>query len=159
MVLATFHKQHAASFVWPPMAWQVPGLSHNENSVRGSCGPDGYPGLNTAAAHLPRPVHLRQEGYEAEFDRHTLFYDVFHESGGAVKWIGPPLLNLRPWLAAAEAALHIEELAQCSRVTRPGVIQPGAVIIGEGFFISRHSREDPLGVVCRPPRSLHTPEG
>jgi Glycosyltransferase family 25 (LPS biosynthesis protein) len=165
MVLATFHKKHAAYSVWPPMAWQVLGLSNNENGVRGSYGPDGYPGLNAATAHLPRPcvrreivhpapvrlpggeppglrqpprpLHLRQEGYEAEFDRHTLFYDVFHEPGGAVKWIGPPLLNLRPWLEAAgcrdRVPLQIEELALCSRVTRPGVMQSGTLITGEGF--------------------------
>ena len=41
----------------------------------------------------PRPVDLRQPGYEDRFDTHTLFYDVFRVEHD-VELIGPPLLNL-----------------------------------------------------------------
>ncbi len=41
----------------------------------------------------PRPVELRQAGYDAAFDTHTLFYDVYRHEGHIV-FQGPPLLNL-----------------------------------------------------------------
>lgn len=46
----------------------------------------------------PRPVDLRQEGYDAAFDYKTLFYDVF-ESASGVTLVGPPLLNLESVLS------------------------------------------------------------
>jgi GR25 family glycosyltransferase involved in LPS biosynthesis len=40
-IMADHHKQFPAYGVWPPMAWQVEGLSNNENCVRGNYLPDG----------------------------------------------------------------------------------------------------------------------
>jgi hypothetical protein len=44
---------------------------------------------------VPRPQHLRQPGYEQEFDASTILYDLFWSPGGGhVVGIGPPLANL-----------------------------------------------------------------
>ena len=44
---------------------------------------------------VPRPRHLRQPGYEQEFDASTILYDLFWSPGGRdVVGIGPPLANL-----------------------------------------------------------------
>ena len=44
-IMADYHGQFPAYGVWPPMAWQVEGLSNNENCVRGNYYPDGRPNL------------------------------------------------------------------------------------------------------------------
>ena len=41
VVLADYHRRGGAYAVWPPMAWQVTGLSNNENTVRGNYRADG----------------------------------------------------------------------------------------------------------------------
>lgn len=41
VIMAEYHERYAAYAVWPPMAWQVKGLSNNENSVRGNYQEDG----------------------------------------------------------------------------------------------------------------------
>ena len=54
VVLADYHSQVAAYAVWPPMAWQVQGLSNNENCVRGNYRPDGTQSIyRECIAHLP----------------------------------------------------------------------------------------------------------
>ena len=53
---------------------------------------DPQSGLSRA---VPRPRHLRQPGYEQEFDASTILYDLFWSPGGGhVVGIGPPLANL-----------------------------------------------------------------
>jgi hypothetical protein len=42
----------------------------------------------------PRPVHLRQASYDAEYDYTTLFYDTVL-AGDSIRLIGPPLNNLQ----------------------------------------------------------------
>jgi hypothetical protein len=43
----------------------------------------------------PRPEHLRQPGYEEQFDRYTILYDLFWSPNGRdIIGIGPPLANL-----------------------------------------------------------------
>jgi hypothetical protein len=42
----------------------------------------------------PRPIHLRQVCYHAEYDYTTLFYDIVL-IGNTIRFIGPPLANLR----------------------------------------------------------------
>lgn len=43
----------------------------------------------------PRPLHLRQDGYEDRFDYSTMWYDCFqHASNDSVVLLGPPMLNL-----------------------------------------------------------------
>jgi hypothetical protein len=44
-IMADYHGEFPAYGVWPPMAWQVEGLSNNENCVRGNYYPDGRPNL------------------------------------------------------------------------------------------------------------------
>lgn len=41
VVLAEYHGKFPTYAVWPPMAWQVNGLSNNENAVRGNYRGDG----------------------------------------------------------------------------------------------------------------------
>ena len=60
----------------------------------------------------PRPLSLRHENYEDQFDFTTVFYDVFWSpAGDEIICLGPPLLNLEqdldrpsspgpPWRAA-----------------------------------------------------------
>jgi Glycosyltransferase family 25 (LPS biosynthesis protein) len=68
-IMADYHGQFPAYGVWPPMAWQVEGLSNNENTFRGNYHPDGrqilYPEIvaELDAAHgieppvrVPRPA-------------------------------------------------------------------------------------------------------
>lgn len=43
----------------------------------------------------PRPEGQRQPGYEDTFDFFTLFYDVFRLPGDGVRFMGPPLFNLK----------------------------------------------------------------
>jgi tetratricopeptide (TPR) repeat protein len=53
----------------------------------------------------PRPLSLRHEDYEDEFDFTTVFYDAFWNSAGdAIILIGPPLLNLEEDLDLAIVA-------------------------------------------------------
>ena len=53
----------------------------------------------------PRPLSLRHENFEDEFDFTTVFYDAFWSSAGdAVILIGPPLLNLETDLDLAVLA-------------------------------------------------------
>ncbi len=48
-----------------------------------------------------RPVRFRQEGFDAAFDKTTLFYDCFLlPDGRQALLLGPPLLNLAPTLSA-----------------------------------------------------------
>ena len=54
VVLADYHKQVPAYAVWPPMAWQICGLSNNENAIRGNYLQDGtQKWLRDAILHLP----------------------------------------------------------------------------------------------------------
>jgi GR25 family glycosyltransferase involved in LPS biosynthesis len=56
-IMADFHGQFPAYGVWPPMAWQVEGLSNNENCVRGNYLPDGRQRYLTEIIHdLPWPT-------------------------------------------------------------------------------------------------------
>ena len=53
----------------------------------------------------PRPLSLRHESYEDEFDFTTVFYDCFWNcTGDAIILIGPPLLNLEKDLDLAIVA-------------------------------------------------------
>ena len=49
----------------------------------------------------PRPHHLRQPGYEKDFDFKTLFYDVFRYRDQVVI-IAPPLFNLAPFFTGSQ---------------------------------------------------------
>ena len=54
VILAERHGRYPAYAVWPPMAWQVAGLSNNENSVRGNYRKDGTQGIyRECIRHLP----------------------------------------------------------------------------------------------------------
>jgi hypothetical protein len=46
------------------------------------------------ARQSARPAHMRQPGYDEEFDAGTLFYDVIRVPGDSLVFVGPPLLNL-----------------------------------------------------------------
>ena len=70
----------------------------------------------------PRPLDLRQPGYDERFDWTTLFYDVYR-SGDHVVFQGPPLLNLlKP----------LKEYDLFKRALRP--------LLGSGRHISRDRR-------------------
>ncbi len=43
----------------------------------------------------PRPLDLRQANYNDMFDFHTLFFDCFFLPSGALRFLGPPPMNLR----------------------------------------------------------------
>lgn len=48
----------------------------------------------------PRPVELRQDGYDEAFDFRTVFYDVFYmDDRKTVRLIGPPLLNFSDYIS------------------------------------------------------------
>ncbi|WCL55144.1 hypothetical protein [Gimibacter soli] len=50
----------------------------------------------------PRPPELQQPGYDAAFDKRTLFYDTFIPAGGRkVRLLGPSLLNLESELVGS----------------------------------------------------------
>jgi FkbM family methyltransferase len=54
VVLADYHRRVGAYAVWPPMAWQVEGLSNNEGCVRGNYRGNGEQRIyRQAIAHLP----------------------------------------------------------------------------------------------------------
>ncbi len=54
VILAEQHGRFPAYAVWPPMAWQVTGLSNNENSVRGNYRADGTQAIHRECIrHLP----------------------------------------------------------------------------------------------------------
>ena len=54
VILSDHHKHHAAYAVWPPMAWQVEGLSNIEHAFRGNYHPDGRQRIyEEAIANLP----------------------------------------------------------------------------------------------------------
>lgn len=67
----------------------------------------------------PRPPHLRNAAYAAQFDWDTLFYDVYRV-GRDVVFQGPPLLNLAdPWLASpALRGRRGPWLPRCRRIER-----------------------------------------
>ena len=51
-----------------------------------------------------RPVPLRDERFDEQFDATTLFFDAFrYEHSGRIVLLGPPLFNLAPAFAAMEA--------------------------------------------------------
>jgi hypothetical protein len=65
----------------------------------------------------PRPLSLRHESYEDDFDFATVFYDCFWSSAGdAIILIGPPLLNLETELELAIIAYP--SMAPCDIVLR-----------------------------------------
>lgn len=53
----------------------------------------------------PRALEKRQPEYESKFDSDTLFFDVFNSERG-VELVGPPLLNLRNYMADGEVILE-----------------------------------------------------
>lgn len=58
-------------------------------------------GLDTEVfRNPPRPENQRQPDYMHKFDHNTLFYDVFRD-GDHVRFVGPPLLNLKEQLGIA----------------------------------------------------------
>ncbi|MBL4790218.1 MAG: hypothetical protein JKY60_14695 [Kordiimonadaceae bacterium] len=60
----------------------------------------------------PRPVALRQKGYDDAFDFRTVFYDVFYMADKkTVRLIGPPLFNFADYLN--------EESFTCSKGNAP----------------------------------------
>ena len=86
----------------------------------------------------PRPLSLRHENYEDDFDFTTLFYDCFWNSAGdAIILIGPPLLNLEkdldlaiiayPSMARCEVTLRHMFLG-CQVVARPPAGTTGLVM-------------------------------
>ena len=65
----------------------------------------------------PRPLSLRHEGYEGDFDFTTVFYDCFWSSAGnTIILIGPPLLNLETELDLAIIAYP--SMVPCNLVLR-----------------------------------------
>jgi hypothetical protein len=61
-----------------------------------------------------RPIALRDEGFETQFDTTTLFFDAFRcESDDRIVLLGPPLLNLAPGFAKMRVAA-LPSRAQCS---------------------------------------------
>ena len=86
----------------------------------------------------PRPLSLRHESYEDDFDFTTVFYDCFWNSAGdAIILIGPPLLNLEkdldlaiiayPSMARCEVALRHMFLG-CQVIVPPPVGTTGLVM-------------------------------
>ncbi|MEJ0062496.1 MAG: glycosyltransferase family 92 protein [Alphaproteobacteria bacterium] len=71
--------------------------------------PDDVP----VARDAPRPLSLRNENYEGQYDWKTLFYDVY-ASGKYVVFQGPPLFNLKerltryPYFASKLGALNFQ---------------------------------------------------
>ncbi len=54
VIMAEFHSRVPTYAVWPPMAWQVEGLSNNENCIRGNYRTDGTQRiLRHNILHLP----------------------------------------------------------------------------------------------------------
>jgi len=49
----------------------------------------------------PRPWYLRQPGYDDAFDWHTIYYDIFRATDGAVVLLGPSLRTLTPIVQSA----------------------------------------------------------
>jgi hypothetical protein len=72
-----------------------------------SPGPILLPQFTRLRREPTRPVALRDESFEQQFDATTLFFDAFHcEDGDRIVLLGPPLLNLAP----AFGAVHIVAL-------------------------------------------------
>lgn len=62
-IMADHHDRFPAYAAWPPMAWQVEGLSNNENCVRGNYLPDGRQRyLCEAIQHLSWPLQDESGG-------------------------------------------------------------------------------------------------
>ena len=65
----------------------------------------------------PRPLSLRHEDYEDNFDFTTIFYDCFWDyTGRAISLIGPPLANLEKELDFT--ILACPSLAECKFLIR-----------------------------------------
>ena len=65
----------------------------------------------------PRPLSLRHEYYEDNFDFTTIFYDCFWDyTGEAIIFIGPPLMNLETELDLAIIACP--SMVECKPIIR-----------------------------------------
>lgn len=83
VIMAEFHDRFPAYAVWPPMAWQVQGLSNNENSVRGNYLPDGTQSFGRRAIlHLPG---MEAERMRSEVRRVPLELVSKQRAGGGIK--------------------------------------------------------------------------
>jgi hypothetical protein len=65
----------------------------------------------------PRPLSLRHEDYEDNFDFTTVFYDCFWDyTGDSIILIGPPLVNLETELDLAIIACP--SMVECKAILR-----------------------------------------
>lgn len=95
---------------------------------------------STLSRAAPRPEHLRQTGYDKDFDSTTIFYDVFR-CADATFLAGPPLLNLASVMRAASWQVNgipvpTPELRDRDRTQRSWLdhVGPGRLTIdAEGF--------------------------
>src|SRR5918996_3305983 len=92
----------------------------------------------------PRPLSLRHEDYEDNFDFTTIFYDCFWDCAGeSIILIGPPLLNLEADLNLAIIACP--SMVQCKLTLKHAFL--GCHVIAKppvgttGLIIRTGSRE------------------
>jgi hypothetical protein len=80
----------------------------------------------------PRLKEFRQPGYEEEFDRETIFYDLFWSADGSmIVGIGPPLANLEkdiaPVLTRTFGCFDYRPLDRISQLWFRGNLSPSAL--------------------------------
>lgn len=97
----------------------------------------------------PRPVDLRQPGFESDFDFKTVFFDVFETDQG-VRFSGPPLLNLKDFFASATWKLDGIDVSQSVSLEDRGHAQESSIRGHVGKRLSILSEDFDLEVEVAP---------
>lgn len=82
--------------------------------------------------NFTRPLALRGPDYEAEYDRHTLLYDIFRQEDGSLCAIAPPPLNLPLTSMFFDGPWQVRHRDRCTELSCASLAEKAFVSIRDG---------------------------